>query len=238
MKSTLKFAGLLLMSSLIFTSCRTVYAPNAVNVPLLQEKGELKAVLANNNLQVATAVTEHVGIMVNGYLNAYTSDDKSLKNNGKGAEIGIGYFGHTAQRITYEAYGGAGLYNVRIRESNNTKTFDADAVKYFLQPSVGWVNPYFEVAVSPRLSVVKYNTPEITGYSGAEQASNYFNILDQKAYAFMEPTITLRGGYRFVKLQLQYGHSFKLSKNNINHDDGIGSIGLIFDIGKWYKPTK
>jgi hypothetical protein len=238
MNATLKTTGFFIVSALVLSSCRTVYAPNAVNVPLLQEKGELKISAAANNLQLATAVTEHVGIMVNGYLNAYTSDDKSFKNNGKGAEIGIGYFAHTDQRITYEAFAGAGLYNVHMKESNNTKTFDSDAVKYFFQPSLGWVNPYFEVAVSPRLSILKYKKPDITGYTTEEQNSNYFNILDQKAHAFLEPTLTLRGGYRFIKLQVQYGHVFKLTKNNINYDDNLGSVGLIFDIGSWYKAAK
>lgn len=238
MKSTLQSVGLLLAGTIIFASCRTVYAPNAVNMPLLQEKGEFKALIANNNLQVATAVTDHIGIMANGFLNNYTSDDKTFKNNGKGAEIGIGYFAHTDKRITYEAYGGAGLYNVRIREDNNTKTLDTDAVKYFVQPSVGWVNQYFEVALSPRLSVLKYTKPEIVGYNSQERADNFFDILDQKAHAFIEPTLTVRGGYRFVKLQVQYGYSYKVTKNNINDDSGIGSIGLIFDIGNWYKTTK
>ncbi|TDE13877.1 hypothetical protein [Dyadobacter psychrotolerans] len=238
MKTVVFLAVCLVTCSMSLYSCRTVYAPNALNVPLFQEKGELKATIATNNLQVATAVTEHIGIMVNGYLNAYTSDDKDFKNNGKGAEIGIGYFGHSANRITYETYAGAGLYNVKMKESNKAKTFDSDAVKYFVQPAVGWVTQYFEIAASPRLSVIKYSAPDITGYTVQEQASNYLNIVDQKAHAFLEPTLIVRGGYRFVKLQAQYGHSFKLSKNDINYDDGVGSIGLIFDIASWYKTGK
>jgi hypothetical protein len=85
------------------------------------------------------------------------------------------------------------------------------------------------------LTVVKYASPDIVGYSTQEQSENYFNIVDQKAHAFLEPTITVRGGYRFVKIQAQFGRSFKLSKNDINFDDGIGSVGLIFDIARWYK---
>lgn len=238
MKALIIYPGLFLVSALLFTSCRTVYAPNAVNAPLLQERGEFKAAIANNNIQLATAVTDHVGVMANGYLNSFTSDDKTFKNNGKGAEIGIGYFAHSPNRITYEAYGGAGFYNVRIRESNETKTFDADAMKYFVQPAVGWVNQYFEVALSPRLTIMKYQKPGIMGYSSQEQKDNFFDIVDQKAHAFIEPTITVRGGYRFIKLQLQYGYSYKISKNNINNDSGIGSVGLIFDIGRWYQNGK
>jgi hypothetical protein len=238
MKATLKYTGLLLFYLWTCSSCLTVYAPSAVNTPLLQEKGEFKASIANNNLQVSTAVTDHVGVMVNGYLNAHTSEDKTFRNNGKGAELGIGYFAHTENRITYEAYGGAGLYNVRIREANDSKTFDVDATKYFVQPSVGWVNQYFEVVLSPRLSVIKYGSPEIKGYSTQEKVNNYFDTINQKAHAFMEPTLTVRGGYRFVKLQLQIGHSYKLSKGPINNDTGIGSVGLIFDIGKWYQTAR
>lgn len=237
MRSSFLYLSLIGFTACTLSSCRTVYAPNALNVPLLQEKGEVKATIATNNIQLATAVTEHVGLMANGYLNTYKSDDKTFKNNGKGAEIGIGYFGHTDQRITYEAYAGAGLYNVKMKE-NTTKTFDADAVKYFIQPAIGWISPYFEVAVSPRISVVKYAAPDIAGYTAEEQSANYFNIVDQKAHAFFEPALILRGGYKFVKIQAQVGHSLKLSKNNINYDSGVGSLGLIFDIADWYKTGK
>jgi len=235
MRTIFRCASLLMLSCALFSSCRTVYAPNALNVPLFQEKGEVKATIATNNLQVATALTEHIGVMANGYLNHYTSDDKTFKNNGKGAEIGVGYFGHTEKRITYEAYAGAGFYNVSMKEANATKTFNADAIKYFVQPAIGWVNPYFEVAVSPRLSVVKYSTPDITGFSDKERMDNFFDIVDQKPYAFIEPTLIVRGGYRFVKLQGQFGYSYNISKNNINAETGVGSIGLIFNIADWYK---
>ena len=238
MKAAIQYPSMLLIGFMLLTSCRTVYAPNAVNVPLLQEKGEFKAAILTNNIQLSTAVTQHFGVMVNGYLNSYTSDDKSFKNNGKGAEIGLGYFGQTDHRVVYEAYGGAGLYNVKMKESNNTKAFDVDAVKYFVQPAIGWANPFFEIAFSPRLSIVKYAKPNITGYNADEQASNYFNIVDQKAYSFLEPTLILRGGYRFVKVQVQYGQSVKLSKNNINREESIGSVGLIFDIANWYQTRK
>ena len=238
MKAITRYFVLLLFISIFLTSCRTVYAPNALNVPLLQEKGEVKATVATNNLQVAVALSDHIGVMANGYVNAYKSDDKSFRNNGKGAEVGVGYFAQTEHRIIYEAYGGIGLYNVKMKEENDRKTFNANAVKYFVQPAIGWVNRYFEIAGSPRLSVVKYASPDVTGYTNEEQSVNYFNILDQKAHVFLEPTLILRGGYKFVKVQVQYGRAFKLSENNINYDDDIGSIGLIFDIAGWYKKNR
>lgn len=218
-----------------FSSCRTVYAPNAVHTPLLQEKGEIKAAVSISNTQIAAAVSEHIGIMANGYLNRYTSDNKDFKNTGRGTELGIGYFNHTDQRLTYEAYAGAGLYRVIMKEAEDAKKFDTHAMKYFVQPSIGWVHRYVEVALTPRLSMVKYMQPKIMGYTPQEIADYHFDVVDQKLHAFFEPALTLRGGYRFVKIQLQYGRSFKLSKNKINRDEDIGSIGLIFDIADWYK---
>lgn len=221
--------------SALFYSCKTVYAPNALNVPLFQEKGEVKATLATNNLQVAAAVSEHIGIMANGFVNNYTNHDKSFKNDGKGIEFGLGYFDHTEDRLTYETYAGMGWYNVRIRESDNAKMFDANAVKYFVQPAIGWVSPFFEVAISPRFSIVKYAKPEIIGYTPAEQAADYYDIVDKKAHVFVEPTVILRSGYRFVKVQAQFGRSVRVSSNDIHQDRSIANIGVIFDIAKWYR---
>lgn len=232
--STITLASLAAVG-ILFSSCKTVYAPNALNVPLFQEKGEVKATLATNNLQVAAAVSEHIGIMANGFVNNHANSDRSFKNEGKGFEFGLGYFDHTEERVTYETYAGMGWYNVRIRESDNTKMFDANATKYFVQPAIGWVSPFFEVAVSPRVSVIKYAKPDITGYTLAEQKEDYYDIVDQKAHVFVEPTVILRSGYRFVKVQVQFGRSVKLSTNDIHHERSIGSLGVTFDIAKWYR---
>ncbi|GAB2795302.1 hypothetical protein GCM10027275_45560 [Rhabdobacter roseus] len=226
---------LLSVGVLSFASCRTVYAPNAINTPLFQERGESKITLATNNLQAATAVSDHIGIMANGYFNAFTSDDRAFRNNGYGLEAGVGVFGSNENRISYEAYGGVGFLNVKIRENNDAKNFRAQGTKFFIQPAVGWVNPYFEVAFSPRLSVVKYGTPELSGYTAQEQADYYFNTLADAPHAFIEPTLILRGGYRWVKVQAQFGRSLKLTKNNLNYDDNVGSVGLIFNLARWYR---
>jgi hypothetical protein len=219
----------------LFYSCKTVYSPHALNVPLFQERGQFKATLATNNIQLAAAVSNHVGIMANGFANHYESGDRSFRNEGKGYEFGVGYFDHTEERLTYETYVGMGWYNVRIREVDNTKLFDANAVKYFVQPAIGWVNPFFEVAAAPRVSVINYAKPQIVGYTLAEQHNDYFDIVDQKPHVFVEPTVILRSGYRFVKVQVQFGRSVKLSTNEIHYDRRVGSVGVIFDIGRWYR---
>ncbi len=217
------------------SSCRTVYSPNTVHNSLLQEKGEFKGFIAPNNLQAAYAVTDHFGVMANGYYNSFTSDDKDFHNKGKALELGVGYFNKMPNNIVYEVYGGAGRFNVRMDESAGAKNFDANATKLFIQPGIGWVNPYVEVGLAPRVSMISYNSPEIRGYTAQEQSSYYFETLATKPHLFLEPAVTVRGGYKWVKLQLQVGRAFKLSKNQLNYDDGIGSIGLVFNVGEWYR---
>jgi hypothetical protein len=47
----------------------TMYTTSAVNAPLLKERGEVKINVTRNDLQAAVAVTDHIGIMANGYYN-------------------------------------------------------------------------------------------------------------------------------------------------------------------------
>lgn len=217
------------------SSCRTVYTPNTVHNPLLQEKGEFKGLIAPNNLQAAYAITDNIGVMANGYYNSFTSDDKDFHNKGKALELGVGYFNKSPNNIVYELYAGAGRFNVAMDEASGTKNFKADATKLFIQPGIGWVNPYVEVGLAPRFSMISYDSPEISGYTAQEQDSYYFGTLATKSHLFLEPAITVRGGYKWIKLQLQYGRAFKLSKNQLNYDDDIGSVGLVFNVGEWYK---
>lgn len=217
------------------SACRTVYSPNVVNNPLLQEKNELKASVGPNDLQAAYAITENIGLMVNGYLNHYTSDDKDFHNKGKAIEFGVGYFNKTQTGLLYEVYAGAGRFNVKMDESNKTKNFQSDATRFFLQPGIGWTHRYFEVGLASRLSMIDYNNPAITGYSPQEQRDYHFESLTLKPHVFLEPALTVRGGYKWVKLQAQYGRAFKLSKNELNFEDNIGSVGLVFNLAQWYK---
>jgi hypothetical protein len=217
------------------SACRTVYSPNAANSPLLQEEKEFKALVAPNNVQAAYAVTDHFGVMLNGYLNSYTSDDKDFHNKGKALELGIGYFNKTPGDVIYEVWGGAGRFNVAMDEASASKRFDAKATKLFIQPGVGWVSPYFDLGLSSRFSMLNYNSPEITGYTQQEQRDYYFESLAVKPHLFWEPAITVRGGYKWIKLQVQYGRVIKLSTNQLNYSDDFTTIGVSFNLAQWYK---
>src|ERR1044072_8929111 len=75
----------------LLSSCATtMYTTNAVNVPLLKEKGEVKINATQNDLQAAIAVSDNIGIMANGYYKNYDGSN-NYKHGGSMGELGIGY---------------------------------------------------------------------------------------------------------------------------------------------------
>ncbi len=223
-------------------SCRTAYTPNALNVPLMQERGEIKLMVSPNNYQGAYAVTDNIAIIANGRVatsttstsvNGTASDSFDAKNSV--FEAGIGYYGHTGRGFTYEVYGGGGVTQVGFHGTGPSvgKNYDVSGMKFFVQPNIGFTSQGFDIAFSTRLSGLQFGTA--TGnYSLAEQKANELDKLGAATHLFLEPAITLRGGYKYVKLQLQLGGSFKLTQAVIPYNGLIGNVGLVFDFAQWY----
>lgn len=237
---------LVLLSAVILlaTSCSTtMYVSNTVNAPLLKEKQEIKVNADANNLQFAAALTDHFAIMANGFYKSYKGDNNYLHRGGLG-ELGLGYFKtFSNDNFVFEAYGGAGMGNVRKTQNFNdslgnayTGRFDANAGRFFVQPGVGYVNKFFDLALTQRVSFVKYNHFSSSNYPDAELKKDYLynNEITKNTYIFAEPAVTVRGGYKFIKLQFQYGLTVNVGGQNIRHADNFSSIGLVIDIAKWY----
>lgn len=228
-----------------FSSCSTtMYTTNTVNVPLLKEKGEVKINIDQNDLQAAVAVTDHVGIMANGYYKNYNGGNNYNHFGGMG-ELGIGYLLNSEKsNLVMETYVGAGVGKIHKQEqftntANNTymANFDANAAKGFIQTNLGYRTKYFDVALTPKFSFVKYANFNSTNYSQAKLEEDYLdgNRLTSPVYVFAEPAITIRGGYKFIKLQAQYGLTINLGPNNIRHSPDFASLGLVIDLAKWYR---
>lgn len=234
--SMLALAGLL-------SSCSTVmYISNTVNTPLLKEKGEVKIVGDENDFQAAVAVTNHIGVMANGFSKIYQGKDY-YKHDGRLGELGLGYFKAFKNNVVFETYAGAGIGLVRKRNAyvsednmQHFQSFTAQGTRAFFQPGIGYCGRFFEAAFTPRFSYVKYTHFKSVGYSEEELAMD--NVDHNKVlndyYAFAEPAITLRAGYRFVKLQVQYGRTIDIGPQDIRHPADFGNIGIVIDIAKWY----
>lgn len=230
------YPSFLLALVLGFSSCKTVYEPNAINTPMLKNKGEFRLYAGTTDLQASYAVTDHVGVMLNGFHVSEKSDNNVIHGSGGLIEGGIGYF-TSLQPLLFEVYAGGGRGGVSFSETrteNGVQTvreFSADGTRFFLQPGLGLTTQYFDLGITPRFVVGKYDNV-ITNYSTQDQIDGHFYQVDQPTWAFIEPAFTVRGGYRFVKLQLQYGFSSKLNSQALSYKSSFLNVGLSFDLNR------
>ena len=243
MKNQLIFIGLLVIS-MLSTSCNTtLYVPNAVNAPLLKEKNEIKASIGASNFQAAYGITGNVGVIANAYWDNFKADVTSggitteTENKGKLFEVGVGYFKPITENVVFETYVGGGLGNIDFSNDNTQKYYEVDATKFFVQPAIGYVGKIFDIAFTPRFSAVKYNGLNTRGYTQAELNEEYLNKSDVegKTWMFLEPAITARVGYKFIKLQAQFGFASKLTSGDLKYESKFSSLGLSFNLAKWYR---
>ncbi len=229
-----------------FSSCTTtLYRSNAVNAPLLREKGEVKINATSNDLQLAAGLSNNLGIMANGYYQKYTSSN-SYEHRGGMGELGLGFFTNNEDdnNFYFEAFAGPGFGSVyrqktftRPNESPYLGSFQAQAAKLFLQSDFGYSNEFLDVILTPRFSAVKYLSFDHSNYPQEELHDDYLdnNRLTDPVFVFAEPAITVRGGFKYIKLQAQYGLTLNLTGHHIRHPANFSSLGIVIDIGRWYK---
>jgi hypothetical protein len=130
------------------------------------------------------------------------------------------------------AGGGFGSFHHEITPMGGmTRTADDDATKVFIMPTLGVTTTYFDVAGSVRMVGVSYGTVSASAnYTMQQLSDDKFADLSGKMWLFAEPVITLRGGYKWIKLQLDIGKSFKLSSGDLNYNSGMFTIALNVDV--------
>ena len=233
MKAMKLFMMMLCISSIACSP--KFYTPNTQNTPMLQHKGQASATLAGNGNQVeiqgAYAVTDHVGIQVNG--GAFIPKDQDNGNGGSGklVEFGAGYFTPISDKISFEAYG---LFGMGSFENYLPSTFDANPsssanieaklMRYGIQPGINYQTRSFGIGLSSRVTNLSYS--DIKGdliFGGVDQVEF---LQDRKSNLLIEPAITLRGGTERIKLQLQIMASINASYDDFRQDDGTLTLGV------------
>lgn len=228
----------------IHLACTHIYYhPNMQNVPMLREKGDIRAnaALSQGNevvaveLQGAYAVKEHTGLMLN-YIAAQASGGAS---NGRGAylEGGAGYFNALGKHGVFETYGGFGAGSIaNFRAYSDKKPFyPIYFTKAFVQPSIGFHSHVVDAAFSCRMGAVyyaPYTAPDSSHLYSLEGAY----LIQNKAFTYIEPAITLRGGWKYIKLQAQLGVNYMdmpASRSAVNFN--IGLFGDISAISKAWR---
>jgi hypothetical protein len=237
------FIQLLIIAVLIavFSSCTTtLYTSNTVNAPLLKHRGETQFTITKNDAQAAVAVTNHIGIIANGFYRNYERDN--YKHFGQLVEAGVGkYRTMFGEHLVFENYLGLGYARVYKQQEflNSNKeaiigSFNTNGAKVFLQPSVGYASKFVDVAFTPRFSMVKYMNFTSENYTEDQLQQEHLanGELTRLPYFFMDPTLTIRIGYRYLKAQVQYGRIVNLG-NFIEHPSDFSSIGIVFNLGGW-----
>lgn len=224
------------------------YSPPSQNVPLLTHEKEFTAsaslvsgtAASSVGVKAAYAVSPHVGIMAGG--NAYLPDSKAdSASYGSGGlfEAGAGYFTPMSNKFVFETYGLFGFGQMKNNFPKSVKKhpgtdgkINANLFSLAIQPSFGFKSKYFEAAVSTKGSLVTYsniggNLMERNEDQSAEGSQQAY-LKANKSNFMIEPAITLRAGFDFLKLQLQAGKSLNLSHPNFPQDEGWVSMGLSY----------
>ncbi len=233
----MKKISLLLSLGFILSSCNQLYyVPNIQNVPLFQEKNEFNLsgsyAIGNESqsgeLQTAYSITKHLGITANFMRTKIGSFAKEDYVSGTTYDFGIGYFRPVGSKAVFEVYSGFGKNRQHHGYSHseyNSSTggfdyiSDGEAyIKYkriYFQPAFGFVTDHFDVAGSVRISQLSFTYLNFD--SGVEDLI-FWDNLEDKTHYILEPAITLRTGWRYIKFQFQASYAEYLNDDE-NEDD-------------------
>lgn len=202
----LKLAVLSLMG-IWLSSCKTVYYPTTNNSPMLNNKGEFQAsgIIGTGNfeLQTAYAITDNIGVMLNG---SYFNGTREIEINNEKSEIkeihnlieaGAGYFNTFGRLGKLEIFAGGGVGKVPANFRGIDHFYDGTQTsrmtKLFIQPSVGLGTDFVDFSGGIRISTVN---------------------ISRAMRLFAEPELTVKLGYKSVRLVASIG--LALPMNNIN----------------------
>ena len=231
MKSYILLIVIALSYILTFTSCSPVYIPNVAPTPMLSEKGDAKLDLnygvSGFDPQLAYAVTDHLGILVNAsFADTDGSRDSGYYHRHNFIELGAGYFNKIGEKGLFSIYGGVGFGDISSSYSSgiiNNPDLDTRQFRFFIQPSLGIKTDVYEGAIGARfvsLQLLDLNQGSV----------NYF----------LEPTITNKLGFKYGKVCLQTGFAVPIMGSNFGYDYHplMFSFGVELDIGKIIKSPK
>jgi len=245
----------LLFLPVLFCSCtHYYYVPNTQNVPLFREKNEyrISGTLAGGEessckeLQAAYSVTDHIGIMANFMsVKGGTISDNYNWARGNYFDAAIGYFKPVSKYGVFEIYGGVGGSNQHhhymapfsfngTSTTSSAGTADLSFTKVFVQPSFGFTTNGFDIIASTRICLLSFNSV-VNQVSGNVNENNTLNNISDGSHLFLEPAITIRGGWKYVKLQLQASTASYLNNPDLHFEEYHLSIGLHIAIAKRYK---
>jgi hypothetical protein len=249
MKPNLYLFGIIIIFA--GSSCnRYYYKPNAVNAPLFTDGGQAHVNLAGSiggssknsegntyffDAQGSVSPVNHLGIIANYSTYAFKASNPDVANGNVNAhahllEAGVGGYYAKGKKFKmvadgYVGYGGGIInsdVNMRVR-------------RFFVQPGIGVRSPAFDAAFNLRISNVKYFDFDANGRDNdylqqKELINSDGRRIDDKSYTFLEPSFTIRAGYKFAKVQLQMVLAQEATPVEWNYNAARFSAGIYFSI--------
>ncbi len=215
------------------------YGPSAHNVPIFREKNDLRLSAAFNgnqvNAQGAYAITNHLAAQANIFSGGYSYEFDDASGNGHLLEAGFGYFNAFSKHLVFECYGLAAAGKMENHFPKADDYFDAyvgdisaQVSRYAIQPSISYTTPYFEAALSPRFSSLNYSN--INGNLKSYDSDEVKYLKDHHSSILFEPALTIRGGFKNIKLQLQVSQSTNLTHPDFKQQNSNSTIGILIAI--------
>jgi hypothetical protein len=231
--------SLLLCLCLIFTTgCHQLYyVPSMQNVPLFREKNDFQMAGSysmgsesqNAELQTAYSITNHLGITANLMKSKIGSYERKNFVSGMNYDVSIGYYMPVGSKSVFEVYSGYGRNKQHHGYSHsgyNSTTgtdeyfSDGDAYlkyrKVYFQPAFGLSTDRFDLAGSIRLSHLWYTH---IAYDVVDHNEDILlmEMLKDQDHFIIEPAITIRTGWRYIKFQFQASYAEYL--NDLDEED-------------------
>ncbi len=246
---------LLAVIVVMFSACnRYYYQPNAVNAPMLKEQNDLKLGLngsfgneeidnhnntsSNINFHAAYSPIKYVGLMTtfSNYKYDFREEDAAAGDVDAHATLfegGVGGYYPLAENDrglklvadAYVGYGG-GKLNSDVKMDFN---------RLFIQPGLNLTFPFFDVGLAARISGIKYQNFDANGMSATYIESKGLTNITNDRHFFFEPALTMRGGYKFIKGQLQIVKSAAFENIPWNADGTMVTMGVHFSLEEFWK---
>jgi hypothetical protein len=182
---------------------------------MFSNKGEFQASvhggIAGFDPQVSYAITDHLGVMVNGSFADRKPDSTDNFHMHRFIEGGAGYYQKIGTNGRLKAFQDVGFW---------ISSADVNCMRFFVQPAIGLSTEVFDGSIATRLVALNMKQDSLSNTG-----------------LLMEPVITAKVGYRWVKAVFQFGMSLPLNREQIDftYQPFIFSIGLQATFGKKYE---
>lgn len=236
---------------LLLESCsHNYYVPNTQNVPLFVEKNEYRISVSTGesahnstvDIQTAYSITDNIAVMGNMmYAEGGNKNDNINWGYGYNVELAAGYYKPITKHLIFEIYGGGSGARQQHYYSAAYETATLGSMKMFAQPSIGLTSGAVDLILSSNLSYLRFNRLNYNPGAGTFYNSATEDLIEialNRSSFLVEGGVTIRFGWKYLKLQVQTLASENLTNKDLNFEKFKISAGLNFAFAERFKKDK